>query len=83
MVIKTIPVWKSEIQKVNTSINTVYCATTAYHVELNTDLWRSQTRPTSKKNRDLVLAGASQEGEPRSDIPLNPPSFSLAADIYT
>ena len=27
-------------------------------------------QPTSKKNRRLVLAGASQEGEPRSEIPL-------------
>ena len=39
-------------------------------------------RPTSKKNRCLVPAGASQEGEPRSEILLDLPSFSLAA-IYT
>ena len=35
-------------------------------------------RPASKKNRRLVLAGASQEGELRSEIPLDPPSFSFA-----
>ena len=55
-----------------------YCTTIAYHVERNADLgW-----PTSKKNRHLVLAGAPQEGEPRSEIPLDLPSCSLAA-IYT
>ena len=36
-------------------------------------------RSTSQKNRRLVLAGAPQEGEPRSEIPLDLPSFSLAA----
>ena len=54
-----------------------YCATIVYHVELNADFgW-----PTSKKNRHLVLAGASQEGEPRSEIPPDPPSFSLATIV--
>ena len=38
-------------------------------------------QPTSKKNRRLVLAGAPQEGEPRSETLLDLPSFSLAA-IY-
>ena len=35
-------------------------------------------RPTSKKNRHLVLAGASQESEPLIKIPLDLLSFSLA-----
>ena len=35
--------------------------------------------PTSKKNRRLVLVGGSQGGEPRHEIPYDPPSFSLAA----
>ena len=38
-------------------------------------------QPTSKKNRRLVLAGASQRGEPRHEIPYDPPSFSLAAIV--
>ena len=37
-------------------------------------------RPMSKKNRHLVLADASQKGEPRSELLLDLPSFSL---IYT
>ena len=64
-------------------MDTFYCVTIAYHVELNADLGRPHARPTSKKNRRLVLAGASQEGEPCSDIPLYPLSFSLAANMYT
>ena len=36
-------------------------------------------RPTFKKNRRLVLAGALKEGEPRNEILLDLPSFSLAA----
>ena len=42
-----------------------------------------RARPTSKKNRCLVLAGASQGGETRREIPHDPPSFSLAAIMYT
>ena len=38
-------------------------------------------RPTSKKNRRLVTASASQEGEPHSEILLDPHSFSLAAIV--
>ena len=36
-----------------------------------------RSRSTSKKNRRLVLASASQEGEPRIEIPLDLPSFEL------
>ena len=36
-------------------------------------------RPMSKTNRRLVLASAPQEGEPRGEISLDLPSFSLAA----
>ena len=32
-----------------------------------------------RQNRRLVLAGASQGGEPRCEIQHDPPSFSLAA----
>ena len=39
--------------------------------------------PTSKKNRRLVLAGASQEGQYRSEISLDPPPFSLATYVQT
>ena len=34
-------------------------------------------QPTSKKNRRLVLAGASQGGEPRREILHDPPPFKL------
>ena len=34
-------------------------------------------QPTPKKNRRLVLAGVSQEGEPCREISLDPPSFEL------
>ena len=54
--------------------NSLSCGTDCY-------LGRPQARPISKKNRRLVLADASQEGEPCSEIPLNPPSFSLAAGL--
>ena len=34
-------------------------------------------QPMSKKNRRLVLAGASQEGERHSELSLDPPSSEL------
>ena len=37
--------------------------------------------PTSKKNRHLVLAGVSEVGEPRREIPHDPASFSLAVIV--
>ena len=49
----------------------------AYHVELTLSWEAEGIHPTSKKNRHLVLDSASQEGEPRSEILLNPPSFKL------
>ena len=40
-------------------------------------------RPTYKNNRLVVLAGASQEGEPLSEISLDPPPFSLAIYVQS
>ena len=56
-----------------------YCSTIAYHVELNAILGSLQAQPTSKKNRRLVLANASQGSESCLEIPHDPPSFPMAA----
>ena len=57
-----------------------YCATIAYHVEVNADLGRPQTIATSKKNRRLVLIKAS--GCPVVVFFLTPPPFLVGRVIW-